>query len=366
MLDAAPPKFESYVLTTNTDLGQKQPLDVIPDVWLSHSGAQVYYCSVEKIASFVRAIRKVRSLRPAAIYLNSFFDPWFSIVPQALFRLGWLSPKGLAIAPRGEFSAGALALKKQKKSFYIQAFKLSGLAGKVVWHASAPAEAADIRAIFGPDVSIVIRENDTLLPERALDPVQPTGGPLRAVSLSRLSPKKGIHTLLEGLQSVDANISLDIIGPPEDLSYFERCKSLVASLPPNVRVRFLGAIPHDEIRSRLNQYDVMFCPTKGENFGHVIAEGLSASCPVLCADVTPWSERLVGGGGEIVSPNNSMGWARAVNAYAGTSTAERLRRRLAAAACYNVWRAQDPQAHFFSLLERELLDRSSASVPRKR
>lgn len=358
MLSLAPREYEASVITTNTDLGLREPLEVVPNQWLRFFEAQVYYCSTDKLRSYFKALSEARCLRPDAIYLNSFFDPKFSILPQLLFRVQWLMPKVLAIAPRGEFSPGALAIKRLKKSVYIAVFKLSGLASKVVWHASATAESDDIKRIFGQNVSIIIRENDTLLPIRALEPVELPTGPLRAVSLSRLSPKKGIHTLLEGLQETDAPIELDIIGPPEDKSYHERCLKLVEHLPKTVRVKFLGALPHDEIQFHLSQYDVMLCPTKGENFGHVIAEGLSASCPVLCADVTPWTERLRSGGGDVVSPNDRAGWARAVNAYAHMSKSDRMDRRRAARDCYNEWRAANPQPHFFSLLKEELSRRN--------
>lgn len=354
MLSSAPRECAASVITTNTDLGRGEPLAVVPNQWQRFSEAQVYYCSMEKLRSYLKALREARDLQPDAVYLNSFFDPKFSIIPQWLFRLKWLDSRILAIAPRGEFSAGAMAIRGFKKSLYIWAFKRSGLASKVVWHASATAESEDIKRVFGANVSIIIRENDTLLPPRALEPVESPAGPLRAVSLSRLSPKKGIHTLLEGLREANAPIELDIIGPPEDKSYHERCLKLVEPLPESVSVRFLGALPHEEIRSRLSQYDVMLCPTKGENFGHVIAEALSASCPVLCADVTPWSERLRAGGGEVVSPNDAGGWALAVDAYAQMSVSDRMDRRRAAGVCYNEWRAANPQPHFFSLLKTEL------------
>jgi glycosyltransferase involved in cell wall biosynthesis len=41
----------------------------------------------------------------------------------------------------------------------------------------------------------------------------------------------------------------------------------------------------------------LFLPSLGENFGHVIVEALSAGCPILISDRTPWrglAERGVG------------------------------------------------------------------------
>lgn len=358
MLAAAPGEYDTAVITTNTDLGRKEPLEVIPDTWLPFGAAHVYYCSMNSWRSYWASMREARNTNPDVVYLNSFFDSKFSILPQALFILNWLRPSVLAIAPRGEFSAGALAIKAWKKKIFIGLFKLTPLPQLVYWHASAPEEEADIRRVIGYGARVVIREDDTLLPHEALAPQVSAERPLRAVSLSRLSPKKGIHTLLEGLQQVSSPMELDIIGPPEDNGYYQRCQRIAEELPPFVRVNFLGPVPHSEVRGLLNTYDVMLCPTKGENFGHVIAEALSASCPVMCADVTPWTQRLAAGGGVVVASNTAAGWKYAVNDYALKAPAVRLERRVRAQETYNSWRSSDQQKHFFSLLEESISSRS--------
>ena len=42
-------------------------------------------------------------------------------------------------------------------------------------------------------------------------------------------------------------------------------------------------------------------PTKGENFGHSIAESLAAGTPVLISDRTPWCDIDRGSAGNVVS-----------------------------------------------------------------
>jgi glycosyltransferase involved in cell wall biosynthesis len=38
----------------------------------------------------------------------------------------------------------------------------------------------------------------------------------------------------------------------------------------------------------MQNYDLLFLPTAGENYGHVVVEALSAGVPVLLSDQTPW------------------------------------------------------------------------------
>jgi glycosyltransferase involved in cell wall biosynthesis len=52
-------------------------------------------------------------------------------------------------------------------------------------------------------------------------------------------------------------------------------------------VRYCGAVDHSEVLRILGTYDLFFLPTRGESFGHVITESLTAGTSVLIADNTP-------------------------------------------------------------------------------
>jgi glycosyltransferase involved in cell wall biosynthesis len=40
----------------------------------------------------------------------------------------------------------------------------------------------------------------------------------------------------------------------------------------------------------LQEYDFFILLSEGENFGHAILEGLSAGCPVIISNKTPWQD----------------------------------------------------------------------------
>lgn len=65
----------------------------------------------------------------------------------------------MVIAPRGEFSPGALGLKSLKKRVYLLVAKALGLYRGVVWQASSEHEEADILQLFGRGVPIVVAPN---------------------------------------------------------------------------------------------------------------------------------------------------------------------------------------------------------------
>ena len=51
----------------------------------------------------------------------------------------------------------------------------------------------------------------------------------------------------------------------------------------------MGIINNDHIDEIYPNYDLLFFPTLGESFGHVIFESLSFGTPVLCTETTPWN-----------------------------------------------------------------------------
>src|SRR3546814_13807138 len=81
-----------------------------------------------------------------AVYINSFFDPQFATLPLIARQFGWApSAPTVILAPRGEFSQGALAIKPMKKQAFIAASRVTGLHRSVIWQAPTDIEADDIR-----------------------------------------------------------------------------------------------------------------------------------------------------------------------------------------------------------------------------
>src|SRR5690606_37969753 len=62
-------------------------------------------------------------------------------------------------------------------------------------------------------------------------------------------------------------------------------------------VKYIGPVPHQQVQQILTEHDFFLLPTLGENFGHAILEAMTAGCPVIISDQTPWrrlAEKKVG------------------------------------------------------------------------
>jgi glycosyltransferase involved in cell wall biosynthesis len=113
-------------------------------------------------------------------------------------------------------------------------------------------------------------------------------GRLRAVFVSRISPEKNLLFALSMMQGLTGEVIFDIYGPIGNAQYWNQCKAAIAALPANVRVQYMGVIEHERVSEVIAQHDLFLLPSLGENYSHVTCEALSAGCPVLISDRTPW------------------------------------------------------------------------------
>lgn len=294
MVDQLGDEFEFKIVTADRDFGDTKPyLGIKIDEWNRVGKANVFYMS-PKMRS-LRGFRKILcSTEYDVFYLNSFFAPHFTIKPLLLRRLCLIPDNPLILAPRGEFSLGALGLKSLKKRVYLLVAKAFGLYhGVIIWQASSEHEEADIRQWFGNNVSVVIAPNIPPVVHSAeeLPPKSnKTKGSLKLIFLSRISRKKNLDGALKMLDGLNGQIQFNIYGPMEDKEYWVECEQIISNLPENINVRYHGAVMHEKVGIVMREHDLFFLPTLGENFGHVILEALVAGCPVLLSDQTPWRD----------------------------------------------------------------------------
>lgn len=283
-------KIDFYVLTSDRDLGDQKAFDDIEkDKWIDVGPAKVMYVETKSITP--KKLKKIMtSFMFDYYYLNSFFNYKFSILPLLTKKMKSISNGQVIIAPRGEFSPGALALKHTKKNTYIHLFKFLHLQQGVKWHATAESEKNDIQSVFGKGMPINLANNLTANYQdlHYQQHIEKHTGSVKFVFISRISPKKNLLSALEFLKNVSGEVVFSLYGPLEDKSYWEKCEKIIEQLPSSVKVEYGGVLQHDEILGIFQQNHFFLFPTLGENFGHVISESLLGGCPVIISDQTPW------------------------------------------------------------------------------
>ena len=290
LVDRLGDTFDFRIVAADRDLGDASPFADIPiNRWVERGRARVFYRSSGS-TGWPALLASPDVVEPDLIYLNGFFGLHSAIRPLVERRLGRLSRAPVLLAPRGEFSDGALALKAIKKRAFMGLSRFVGLHRSVAFQASSSYEADDIRRRLGP-VPVSVACDLSARSQTVLSPNSERlhCTPLRLVFLARISPMKNLLGAIDILSRVGATpVDFDIYGVMEDTAYWARCEAAMAALPTNVRVRYKGPLRPDEVETVLANYDAFLFPTLGENYGHVIREALSAGLPVLVSDRTPW------------------------------------------------------------------------------
>ncbi len=294
MVELLSDTFIFKIITLDRDCGDKTPYpEILRGVWNKCGKAQVYYLTPSNV---LRDLQKIISItHHDLLYLNSFFSPKFTINPLILRSLKLIPQTPVVLAPRGEFSQGALTIKKYKKNLYIKLSKFFRIYKNVIWQASSIHEKEDIirsYQLIGKDQlksSIIVAPDLTpMVVDIKYEKQKKDKGRINICFISRISSKKNLENALKMLESIKGEIFFNIYGPIEDQNYWQCCREIINNLSSNIIVKYHGAVNHDKIFEILAQHDLFLFPTYGENFGHVILEAFLAGCPVLISDQTPW------------------------------------------------------------------------------
>ncbi len=101
-----------------------------------------------------------------------------------------------------------------------------------------------------------------------------------ALYAGRLSPEKGIGTLLSAWNSGKIQLRLRIIG---DGPLADEVRSCAAS---NSNIEYIGLLPQDKVYREMAKARFLVCPSECyETFGRTVVEAFSQGTPVLTADI---------------------------------------------------------------------------------
>ena len=131
------------------------------------------------------------------------------------------------------------------------------------------------------------------------------------ITLSRLSPEKGIERLLAALPYLgvtDKKVRVFICGGPAYMkgrAYEQKLRHLAARVT-TARVEFTGHVTGAQKAALLQRADIFVSPSKHESYGLTIAEALAAECRVV-------SHHHYGAEGEVVDCADSKALANTLS-----------------------------------------------------
>jgi glycosyltransferase involved in cell wall biosynthesis len=283
-------KFSSdcfFVVTRNTDLNSSTPYQGIrSNTWQEgfQKNIQVYYLNENSLTeNFIFKIHN--EIKPDRIYLNSMWSPKFTILTlNASRKNGWSYQ--VVLAPRGMLKPAAFKQKGFKKKLFLFFAKATNTYGNICWHATSEIERDEILRLF-PKANIRIAPNISNASFKNVK--KELSSPFRILTVGRISPEKGYYEALDAIRKCNPKkpVQWDIVGLKENAELVRVMLNAEQEFS-SIKIQMHGHKNLDELKTFYEKAHIFFLPSRGENYGHAIAEALSYGTPVVISDSTPW------------------------------------------------------------------------------
>lgn len=311
LVDYLGDEYNFKILTCDRDHGDIEPYpDIKVNDWNEIGNAQVYYVPPKGFKS--KLIKKL-SNKVDLVYCCGCFND-YAINTLILKRFNLIKVP-VVVAAMGLFSPMEFRLKYLKKKTFTTIFNLTGMFKKIYWSATSQMEIDEIKQQVRCKENFFIAEDLPRKVDETSIVKEKEVGKLKIVWISRIAPKKNLKGAIEILQSVKSDIEFTIYGPIHNEEYWNECLIELNKLPSNIKWSWEGNVDSENVVEELKKHHIFLFPTLGENYGHVIQEALSAGCPVILSDQTPWNELEENRIGYSYSLYNLEGFIDSINYY---------------------------------------------------
>jgi glycosyltransferase involved in cell wall biosynthesis len=241
-----------------------------------------------------RLARLAETVRPDIVHLH---DIWSNGARESM---AIAARRGLpyVISPEGNLQRSTLRQRRFRKRAAMWLYARRGWLGAVAYHATSQEEAADLRGLKLPQPVVIIPNG--VAPYEGLGRRIGASGPLGellrglqhrrlAVSVSRISPEKGILMLLEAWQAVRPAGWTLVLAGNDFGGHLRQVQRRIAALALGDLVQYAGAVSDEEKHGLYEQAELCVQCSYSENFGMAIAEALAHARPVITTTGTPWA-----------------------------------------------------------------------------
>jgi glycosyltransferase involved in cell wall biosynthesis len=333
------PHLEFYVVCGVFDYGEQEPLDVPQETWVTVGKAQVQYWHPKQLG-WKQWMHIYQTLQPDIIHTQGLWSPKFSILPLLVAQR--YKKAKIVVSPRGMLTPQALKQKGAVKAGVSFVLKSLSAYKNVVFHSTNDQETEEILlflnqqfsnskgGVAGAEGNLVKKGNAILqmpnVPRNLGGAVKQTkrqkqANELHWLFVGRISPEKNPLLLLEALQLLEIPTKGFFIGGCQSETYRQQFEEKIKSLPKQHQVEYVGEKSLQEITEFLGDADVSVNTSISENFGHAMAEALSAGVPIIVGANTPWQNLSEDKSG-LVAPYSAQGFADAMQAIAALDFAE--------------------------------------------
>ncbi len=118
-------------------------------------------------------------------------------------------------------------------------------------------------------------------------------GTFKIIFVGSVTERKNPKIIIESLETIDEDISFEIIGQTPNLKYLKELNKLIASSKHAKSITMTPFIKAEELILKYSSANLFILPSKSEGLGRVIIEAQSTSCPVLVSSNTGMTDLII-------------------------------------------------------------------------
>ena len=118
-------------------------------------------------------------------------------------------------------------------------------------------------------------------------------GTFKIIFVGSVTERKNPKIIIESLETIDEDISLEIIGQTPNLKYLKELNKLIAISKHAKSITMTPFIKAEELILKYSSANLFILPSKSEGLGRVIIEAQSTACPVLVSSNTGMTDLII-------------------------------------------------------------------------
>ena len=113
-----------------------------------------------------------------------------------------------------------------------------------------------------------------------------TSDTFKIIFVGSVTERKNPKIIIESLETINKDISLEIIGQTPNLKYLKKLNNLISSSKHSDRIILTPYINSEELIKKYSSANLFILPSKSEGLGRVVIEAQATACPVLVSSGT--------------------------------------------------------------------------------
>ena len=127
----------------------------------------------------------------------------------------------------------------------------------------------------------------------------------KIIFVGSVTDRKNPDLIVKALESIDKNLSLEIIGSTPNGKYLEKLQNSINNSKHSERIKMTPFIDSQKLISKYSTANLFVLPSKSEGLGRVIIEAQSTACPVLISNNTGMTDLVIENETGFIFENNN-------------------------------------------------------------